>query len=53
MARLTPAGDPDPLFGDGGLLYFSTLPWSDPALTFVKAARQRDGKFLLVVPLED
>jgi uncharacterized delta-60 repeat protein len=46
LARLTPEGDPDPTFGDAGLLYVPS-PWPNSTLIWTASARQHDGKLLL------
>lgn len=46
LAKLTPAGDPDPSFGDSGFLWVPS-PWANGTAIFVDAIRQRDGKIVL------
>lgn len=47
MARFLPNGDPDPDFGDGGLLYLTTTPWPSSQLIFVVAKRAANGRVVL------
>ncbi|MEO7793237.1 MAG: hypothetical protein ABIV06_00575 [Thermoanaerobaculia bacterium] len=47
MARFLPNGDADPAFGDSGLLYLATGPWTSSQLTFVTAKRAANGRIVL------